>query len=248
MNSKLLKQRNLSELSDSQFDLYKNSITSAFPKLIFKSHAIQNYWERLEKYFPDYQLLLINEDEDVIGSINTIPFFWDRPLSELPDEGWDWMLEKGVTDHENNLAPNFLGGLQVIVRKKYQGEGYSKWLIESGKQRMKEAGFDHLLIPIRPTFKHKHPQMKMEEYMQLKTDGVLYDPWIRTHTKSGAQIIRVCTHSMTIKGDLQYWEGILGQKIKHSGPFIADGGLNPVFIRFEDDLGIYIEENIWICY
>ncbi|MBK8392014.1 MAG: hypothetical protein IPL23_23265 [Saprospiraceae bacterium] len=53
---------------------------------------------------------------------------------------------------------------------------------------------------------------------------------------------------MTIKGDLQYWAGILGQEIKHSGPYIVDGGLNPVFIRLEEDEGVYIEENIWICY
>lgn len=248
MNFKLLKQCNLSELNDVQIDQYRNSITSAFPKIIFKSQAIQNYWEKLEKYFPDFQLLLLDENEDLIGSINTIPFFWDRPLSELPDEGWDWMLEKGVHDYENNVTPNLLGGLQVIVRKKYQGEGYSKWLIELGKQRMKEAGFNQLIIPIRPTFKHKHPFMIMEAYMHLKTDGILYDPWIRTHTKSGAQIIKVCTHSMTIKGDLQYWAGILGQEIKHSGPYIVDGGLNPVFIRLEEDEGVYIEENIWICY
>lgn len=248
MYSQLLKQCNLSELNEAQFDQYKNSITSAFPKIIFKSQAIQDYWEKLEKYFPDFQLLLLDENEDVIGSINTIPFFWDRPISELPDEGWDWMLEKGVLGHENNLAPNFLGGLQVIVRKNYLGKGYSKWLIERGKQRMKEAGFDHLLIPIRPIFKHKHPLMKMEEYMQLKTDGVLYDPWIRTHTKSGAQIIKVCTRSMTIKGDVQYWSGILGQQIKHSGLYTVEGGLNPVSIQLEEDLGVYTEENIWICY
>ena len=71
MNFKLLKQCNLSELNDVQIDQYRNSITSAFPKIIFKSQAIQNYWEKLEKYFPDFQLLLLDENEDLMNQYLT---------------------------------------------------------------------------------------------------------------------------------------------------------------------------------
>ena len=43
--------------------------------------------------------------------MNTIPFQFEKPLNELPDNGWDWMFEKGISDFEKNIKPNYLGAL-----------------------------------------------------------------------------------------------------------------------------------------
>jgi hypothetical protein len=169
-------------------------------------------------------------------------------MNELPDEGWDWMLKKGVTDYEKRIEPNTLGGLQIIVTKLNLGNGYSKTLISEAKRIVKEMGFEHFIIPIRPTFKNLYPNMAMREYIDLKEGGKIYDPWIRTHVKGGAEIINVCSKAMYIDGNVNFWEDLLKYKIEKSGAYIVAGALNPVNINIETNNGTYYEDNVWIFY
>ena len=180
--------------------------------------------------------------------MNAIPLFWNSPLIELPNEGWDWMLEKGVKDYENSKKPNSLGGLQIIVTKDNLGKGYSKILISEAKRMVKKEGYENFIIPIRPTFKSRYPNMKMKEYIDLKVDGKIYDPWIRTHLKGGAKILNVCFKAMYIDGNLKFWEKLMNRKIEKTGTYIVEGALNPVEIDVENNHGIYYESNIWISY
>ena len=237
----------LSDLNEDLIEQYKNAIQNAFPNVILSSKVIAEYWDRVESYFPEYQIFLI-EDSRLLGFINAIPLYWDSPMKELPDEGWDWMLKKGVTDYERSREPNTLGGLQIIVTKENLGKGYSKTLISAAKRIVKELGFEHFIIPIRPTFKSRYPKMAMDEYINLKDGEKIYDPWIRTHLKGGAEIINVCTKAMYIDGNVKFWEGLLHSKIEKSGAYIVEGALSPVNINIETNHGTYYEDNIWISY
>lgn len=180
--------------------------------------------------------------------MNTIPFHWNQALDQLPEGGWDWMLKKGIEDYENNIKPNLIGGLQVIVPKKHQGKGYSKRMIKAVKALKTQMHFENLVIPIRPILKHQYPEMKMVEYLNLRKENKIFDPWIRTHVDSGASIIKVCSESMTVSGDLTFWKKITDQEIKQSGSYLFKGALNPTYINLEGGVGTYLEENIWICY
>jgi len=220
----------------------------AFPEVILRSQIIKDYWGKLEKCFPQSQIFIIDENKNLIGFMNAIPLFYDLPLTELPDEGWDWLMKKGIKDFENNLMPNTLGGLQIIVTKEYQGKGYSKLLISRGKQLKEILGLKNFIIPIRPILKHKYPKEKMKDYMNLRENGEIFDPWIRTHIKSGAEIIKVCTNSMNVTGDINFWEQLLYKKIFHSGTYEIKGALNLVSIEIENNYGEYKEENIWVYY
>ena len=202
----------------------------------------------METYFSEYQQFLISEDSDLIGFINTIPFQFNQPWSELPDTGWDWMLEKSILDYEVKLKPNYVGALQVVVRKKYQNQGYSKVILKQAKQILKDLGFEHLVIPIRPTLKHLHPNMSMDDYIDMKAEKKIYDPWIRTHIMGGAEIIKVCNWSMTVVGEIKLWEQIMGKILANSGEYILEGALTPITIDVENNRGEYIEPNIWIRY
>ncbi len=240
--------RCISELNIDQKDQYRQAVLDGFPEIIHKSPVILKYWKSVERYFPKCQLFAINELGDVVGFINSIPFYWDDALDKLPREGWDWMLVKGVKDYESNVKPNSLGGLQIIVSKNYLGQGYSKVIINKAKQLVKDFSFDHLLIPIRPIYKSRHPHMSMTEYMEYRVDDKIYDPWIRTHLKGGAEIINICDKAMHIYGDLAFWEGIMKREIHKSGSYIVKGALNPVEIEVSKDYGEYFEDNIWISY
>ena len=239
---------NLRKLSQAQLEQFAAAMTNAFPPVINASQAIKVYWDRMESYFPEYQLFLVDTDGELIGFINTVPFHFNHPLIDLPDGGWDWMLEKSVLDYEANRPPNYLGALQVIVREGYQNQGYSKVILTQAKRFVEVSNFKNLIIPIRPTLKHLHPNLSMDEYMNMKEEEKIYDPWIRTHINGGAAIIKVCTQSMTVTGDLIFWEDILDRQLAESGEYILKGALCPVAIDVDTNNGEYVEPNIWIKY
>lgn len=238
----------LNELNANQLIQYRNTITYSFPKFLFHSKAIINYWPKLEAIFPDFQIIMVNTQEQVMGIINSIPIYWNEPLTQLPDDGWDWLLMKGIHDYEQNIKPNCLGALQIIVNKNNLGKGYSKLLLTQGKLLKNKFDFENFIIPIRPTYKYKYPKMKMKDYMSFKMDNKIYDPWIRTHLNNGAEIIKICHNAMNITGEIEFWEETINQKITKSGFYIVEGALNPVFMHIEKNEGEYREENIWISY
>lgn len=240
--------KNLTELNDEQKIQYGDAISNAFPKIISESKVIKKHWSKLENYFPEYQQFMISTTGQLIGFINVIPFQFGGSLSDLPDTGWDWMFVKGITDHENKISPNYLGGLQVIVRKKYKRQGYSKQILNHAKHIFKSLHLLNLVIPIRPIKKHEFPKMSMSAYLDLKKEHKIYDPWIRTHVDGGAEIIKVCKSSMTMNGDLEYWEKILNKKIHNSGEYPLKGALSLIKIDIENNIGQYIEPNIWLKY
>jgi len=177
-----------------------------------------------------------------------LPFYWNKPLSDLPNDGWDWLMKKGISDHENGIIPNCLGGLQIIVGKDNQGKGLSQIFIAEGKRLMTEKGFDYFALPIRPTFKHQYPFMPMKEYLNFRKEKKVFDPWIRSHLKSNAKIIDVCSNSMNVKREITFWENLINKQITESGFYEVKGALNPVEINIDLNLGEYREENIWIYY
>ena len=245
---KPIKTYTFTQLNKTQLQQYKNVVRASFPDVIFQSEIVKHCWPTIEKYFPEFQLFFIDSNEMLVGFLNSIPIYWDKPMTDLPDEGWDWLVEKGIEGYENKIKPNCLGGLQIIVTKEYLGNGYSKMLIAEGKKIQTSLGFKNFILPIRPTFKSKYPEMDMEEYIHFKQGEKIYDPWIRTHNSSGAKIIKVCPKAMHIKGDINYWEGLMNSKIVKSGYHIVEGALNPVWMDVEKDFGEYNEANIWIRY
>ncbi len=248
MSSQRLKYLNLTELSDVQVQQYRDAVSVAFPKIIQSSEVIKNNWGYIEDHFPKHQLYLIGADDNLIGFMNTVPIHYDQSLDQLPNEGWDWLVHKSISDHKLNKAPNTLGGLQVIITKKNQRKGYSKFLIAEAKNMMQKNGYEKFVIPIRPTLKQNYPDMSMVDYLHLKNENKIYDPWIRTHVDSNAKVISICHKSMNIKGDIKFWENLMNQKIKHSGYHQVSGALNPVYIHLDSNKGEYYEENIWIAY
>lgn len=238
----------LSQLSSVQLRQYHHIIEEAFPLFIHASPVVRAGFPKVEKYFPQYQRILTNTENEVLAIINMIPYHWSKSISELPITGWDWLMERGISDYEKSIAPNQLGGLQIIVNKNHLGQGYSKVMIAEGKAMMLRNGLSNLTIPIRPILKHSQPHIPMKEYMDHRLKDKIYDPWIRTHINSGAKIIKVCEKSMTIKGDINFWNKLTNQKINQSGSLKIDGGLNLLNVNIDKDEAIYQEENIWLYY
>lgn len=53
---------------------------------------------------------------------------------------------------------------------------------------------------------------------------------------------------MYIPGTVREWEEWTNQTFPGSGEYLVPGALNPVVIDLENDIGTYIEPDIWIAY
>ncbi len=225
----------------------QNQVTlELWPEFMLQDPVASN-WFQLFEHFPEFQFSL-KADGEVIGTANSIPIFWDKPLEDLPEEGWDWVYQKGFKDRENNLIPNTLAGLQIAVNKKYQGRGVSTLVLKEMLKIARENSFEQVIIPIRPSLKSKYPLIPIDNYLdwQREKDGQPFDPWLRVHLRAGGEVIKVCHKAMYIPGAIKEWEEWTGLKFKESGDYIIKGALNPVKIDLENDIGEYIEPNIWI--
>ena len=140
---------------------------------------------------------------------------------------------------------NVLCALVAVVDPRQQGRGLSGHIIGGMAEAAGRAGLECLIAPVRPTWKERHPLVPLEEYMHwTREDGLPFDPWIRLHTRLGAEILAVAERSLDISGSVAEWESWTGMSFPEDGDYVVPGALVPV--RFEDGIGRYVEPNVWM--
>ncbi|MCK9331005.1 MAG: GNAT family N-acetyltransferase [Candidatus Cloacimonetes bacterium] len=217
-------------------------------EFMFNDPVSNKYWGELYNLFPEYQFSLKVKDK-IIGVANCLPYFWDRPFEQLPEKGWDWVFEKGVNDRLNNVKANTLNGLQIAVNLEFQGQGISSLILKEMIILARDNGYKYVTIPVRPSMKSIYPLITIDNYINWKrSDGLPFDPWLRVHRKMGGQIIKPCHQAMYIPGTIEQWEQWTGMKFLETGEYVVKGALNPIKIDIEQDLGEYIEPNIWVLH
>ena len=222
---------------------------NVWPAYVLADKVNSKYWELIYDLFSKYQFYML-ENGVVVGNGNCIPLhLTSAELADLPEGGWDWALEKAVTDYEKGLIPNTLCALQIGLNKHYQGKGISHQLILYMKNIALSTEMTAFILPIRPNLKTNFPLISMEDYIQWKNEeGLPYDAWIRTHVKGGAHIVKICQRSMVVEGSIEEWEQWANMKFRSSGQYILPVLLNPIRIDLEKDKGEYVEPNVWMRY
>ncbi|WP_340613817.1 hypothetical protein [Xenorhabdus thailandensis] len=86
----------------------------------------------------------------------------------------------------------------------------------------------------------------IEYYGWKNGKGEPFDPWIRTHCRLGAKIIKPALRSMDIYGTLEQWQEWTGMKFPQSGEYVIPGGLVPLVVDVEKQMAYYIEPNLWM--
>ncbi|MBW3562003.1 MAG: hypothetical protein KY437_05850, partial [Actinobacteria bacterium] len=81
---------------------------------------------------------------------------------------------------------------------------------------------------------------------QRRDDGELHDPWLRTHARVGASVVKVCPTSMTIPGTVDEWRSWTGLAFDTSGPTEVPDALVPVHVDVDQDHAVYVEPNVWM--
>jgi len=209
--------------------------------------AIQN-WHRLVECFADCQLMVM-DGEQIIALANAVPLQLDRPLSELPDRGVDWGVEQSLIDHANGKPANALMGVQVVVAEEHKGKGLSRTATLAMLDLAKRKGIDQVVIPVRPSDKHRFPLIPMEDYIAWqRDDGLPFDGWLRVHARLGGTVLHICEQSMRIPGTIANWTEWTGAAFPGSGQYLIDGALVPITIDQAADTGLYIEPNVWVLH
>jgi hypothetical protein len=220
-------------------------VADVWPEFLHHTDATFNaLWSRVRREFPDFQLVLYDDGTDtLVGRGQTIPFRWDGTWDDLPD-GVDGVVRRVF---QAGGEPTTLSALVAVVDPGYRGRGLSNLIIEGMRRLAGEHGLDALLAPVRPTLKASHPLTPMEDYLAWRrADGQLFDPWLRVHERLGGEILGVCPGSLVVEGSVAEWEGWTGTAFPESGSYVVEGALVPVEIDRAQDVGRYVEPNVWM--
>ncbi len=217
-----------------------------WPEFVFHDPIPPRYIGRVNEYFGDYDLLLLDNGRVAAGGWG-VPISWDGTPDDLP-EGYDAALVASVEGYEAGLMPNTLSIMGGVVASGYEKQGLSRRILEALIDRATGAGLSRIVAPVRPTEKHKHPHVSMSEYATWTgEDGLSVDPWIRTHQQMGATILRPAPNSMTVTGTVTQWEAWAEMSFPVSGSYVAvPDALNLIEVDRGGDLAIYREENLWM--
>jgi hypothetical protein len=219
---------------------------AGWPEFMRHDEKADLYWDLLMTSFADFQILLCDNDENVLAVGNSIPIFWDGTTPGLPS-GWEGAFERGASGFKNGIKPNTLSALAIVIDPKFQGKGISNIAISAVRNAAKEHGLNNFVVPLRPSMKNRYPLIPFERYIEWKDeDGLPFDPWLRNHCKSGAKVLAIATESMIIKGTIADWEQWAKMRFPESGSYIVPGALTSVKIDCENDIGQYIEPNVWV--
>jgi GNAT superfamily N-acetyltransferase len=218
-----------------------------WPRFLY--HDPQNqFFSRVIAEFAEFHFYAWDDErEQVVGGGNAIPAAWDGNAASLPDGGSVPCVEAAFA--EGAPGPTVLCALQIVIDPEYRGQGLSRRMIERMSEIGQEHGLDTLIAPVRPTLKDRYPLAPMERYVTWRRpDGTHLDPWLRTHERLGAEIVKIAPESLRIPATVAEWEEWTEMSFPESGLYVVPGALVPVEIDRERDEGLYVEPNVWMVH
>jgi GNAT superfamily N-acetyltransferase len=221
---------------------------AAWPEFMLQNPVAGRLWHHLDEDLVAWQFLLLDVEDRIVVGGNTAPLAWDGTDDGLP-AGWEDQFERSVAGMQAGATPNTLGALQVVVAPDHRGERLAGRMVEVFRERARAARFRSLIACVRPTEKHRHPLVPIEEYAAwTRADGLPYDAWIRLHVRLGARVARPAPESMTITGTVAEWEHRTGLTFAESGPRVLPFATNPVVVDREADRVVYHDANVWVVH
>lgn len=249
MNTSRFKLIHPSDL-DGYRDYAGEIAVASWPEFMLQDPIADEYWYELFDRFSEYQFAMLDTEANRMAAMgNSLPFFWDKDLSDLPEGGWDWVFLRAVEDHKKGVIPNIQSAIQIAIHPDYQGQALSGKMVQAMRGIGQSKGFQYLVAPVRPNEKSKYPLTSIDDYITWKTEeGLPFDAWLRVHARFGARIIKPCHQAMIIRGTRAEWEEWTGMKFPQSGRYVIPGALIPMVMNAEKDEGTYIEPNVWIVH
>jgi len=229
---------NLAVVTHAEHPELRGTLPRIWPEFMRHDPVVETFWPRLYEVYPDFQLWLVDTDaKETIGYACTLPVRWDG----VPQpRGIGWAMSNGAAGEPTTLCAIVAG-----VVPAHRGKGLGGVVLGRMVGLAAAHSFDSVIAPVRPTRKENYPLTPIERYvMWRREDGYMYDPWLRTHERLGAELLEPAPHSLKINGSREEWEAWTELQFPEDGDYIVPGALVPV--HFEDGRGTYAEPNVWM--
>jgi GNAT superfamily N-acetyltransferase len=216
-----------------------------WPEFMFHDRYGNAHWDEMVERFPEWQLYLL-DDGAPVAVAQTIPCVWDGTLGGLP-VGWAEGLVLAVQSVRRGESPNTLMAVEISIAPSHTGRGVSYTMLNAVRERAAAAGYQAVIVAVRPSLKPRYPITPMERYCRwTRPDGLPFDPWLRAHVRVGGEILHMAHPSMVIEGTADEWEQWAGMQFPESGDYVVDGAMVPVQIDRVMNFGRYVEPNVWV--
>ena len=144
----------------------KGPLLDAWPRFMLEDEVSNRCWDLLYERFGAFQHFLVSEDDELVAEVNSVPVELDPDA--LPERGWDEALERGTT---GDGTPTVVSAIQVLIAAGRQGQGLSTLCLERMRETAVAHGFEHLVAPVRPSWKDRYPLVPIDRYIQLGSAG-----------------------------------------------------------------------------
>ncbi len=217
-----------------------------FPKFITADLAVKEYIGRVREYFPQFDVMLIDEDDTPVATGWGVPIAWLGDVVDLPRSFAD-VLRRAIEVHDTCVEANSFVICGAVVDPRRKGTGTAGELIEVLRSLGQARGMTRVVAPVRPTLKHLYPLFSMEDYVSwVRDDGLPFDPWLRLHVRMGARVISLAREAQTMTGAIHDWEEWTGMALPASGDYVIPQGMSVLSINHDTKVGTYVEDNIWV--
>ncbi|HET7045489.1 MAG TPA: hypothetical protein VFI37_11620 [Gaiellaceae bacterium] len=206
------------------------ALRRAWPEFLLHDDLTNPRWHRLYEEWGEFQFVAIGGDGEVVAEGCAIP------VNGMPQAWRQAFLTEG--------EPDRLCAIQVLVGLEQQGRGLARPMLEHMRGLAAERGWT-LYAPVRPTWKERYPLIPIERYARWRReDGHLFDPWLRTHERLGAEVIGTAGEAMLIEGSRADWQDWTEMPFPEDGSYTVPGALVPV--EFSGGRGVYSEPCVWM--
>ena len=217
-----------------------------FPAFIVADPVGHEYIVRVREWFANYNLMLVGAGEQPAATGWGVPIRWNGTVADLP-WGYSDTLRRAVEGHEKGHSPNTLVICGGIVHAAMARQGVAASLIGALRDWGPCGELPQVIAPVRPTLKHRYPLTPIETFARwVRPDGLPLDPWLRTHVRSGGQIIAMAPHSQTMVGTVAQWEEWTMMQFPATGHYVIPDGLSTLYVDRAQDQGTYTEPNVWV--
>jgi GNAT superfamily N-acetyltransferase len=228
---------------DDQLD---DLFSDGWPEFITADREVKRHIGRVRELFEDLELVLLDSDDVIVAAGWAVPVQWSGEPHDLPD-GYTASLAQALTDHDRGGGCNTLVVMAAQVHPHRRGQGLAGKLLAAFAELADARELTFVVAPVRPTFKSRYPLTPIERFATWTRDDRLpLDPWIRTHVRIGARVVKCAPSSQTMTGTVVEWERWTQMALPDSGSYVIPDGLNPLDVDVEADLGTYIEPNVWV--
>ncbi|WP_405647126.1 hypothetical protein [Streptomyces uncialis] len=234
---------------DDRPDLHERAeeiFSAGWPEFIFHDPVADQQMDRVRQWFGELNLLLVDGEDRIVAGGWGVPVCWDGSLDDLPG-GYDESLVRAVALREAGGRADTLVIAAAQVRTDLRGRGLASEMLGLLAGAGEREGLARVIAPVRPASKARYPLTAMDEFMSwTRADGAPSDPWLRTHHRMGARVLRSAGRSMTMKGSVADWEKWVGFALPASGSYVVPGALAPLLIDRATDQGVLVEPNVWV--